>query len=64
MYNYEYLARLQAQSAITNQEISEQTGVPCYVAEDPVSCVAIGAGKVLEDMRLYEDVVYDYRRGD
>lgn len=27
MYNYEYLARLQAQSAITNQEISEQTGV-------------------------------------
>lgn len=27
MYNYEYLARLQAQSAITNQEIAEQTGV-------------------------------------
>ena len=44
--------------------ISEQTGVPCFVAEDPVACVAIGAGKVLEDMRLYEDVIYDYRRGD
>lgn len=44
--------------------ISEQTGVPCYVAEDPASCVAIGAGKVLEDMRLYQDVLYDYRRGD
>ena len=44
--------------------ISEQTGVPCYVAEDPMSCVAIGAGKVLEDMKLYQDVLYDYRRGD
>lgn len=44
--------------------ISEQTGLPCFVAEDPVACVAIGAGKVLEDKSLYEDVLYDYRRGD
>ena len=44
--------------------ISEQTGVPCYVAEDPASCVAIGAGRVLEDLRLYKNVIYDYRRGD
>ena len=46
------------------QFISEQTGVPCYVAEDPASCVAIGAGRVLEDLRTYKDVIYDYRRGD
>ena len=44
--------------------ISEQTGVPCYVAEDPASCVAIGAGRVLEDIKTYRDVLYDYRRGD
>ena len=44
--------------------ISEQTGVPCYVAEDPASCVAIGAGRVLEDLKIYRDVLYDYRRGD
>lgn len=44
--------------------ISEQTGVPCYIAEDPVACVAIGAGKVLENIKLYENVLYDYRRGD
>lgn len=44
--------------------IAEQTGVPCYLAEDPVACVAIGAGKVLENRKLYEDVLYDYRRGD
>ena len=44
--------------------ITEQTGLPCYVAEDPVACVAIGAGKVLENLSLYENVVYDYQRGD
>ncbi|MDO4564386.1 MAG: rod shape-determining protein [Clostridia bacterium] len=44
--------------------ISEQTGVPCYVAEDPVASVAIGAGKVLENLKIYENVLYDYRRGD
>ena len=34
------------------------------MAEDPASCVAIGAGRVLEDLRLYKNVIYDYRRGD
>lgn len=29
--------------------ISEHTKVPCYVAEDPISCVAIGTGKALEN---------------
>lgn len=47
-----------------DQYISEQTGVPCFVAEDPVACVAIGCGKVLEEPQRYEGVLYDYRRGD
>ena len=47
-----------------DQYISEQTGVSCYVAEDPVACVAIGCGKVLEEPQKYEGVLYDYRRGD
>lgn len=47
-----------------DQYISEQTGVPCFVAEDPVACVAIGCGKVLEEPERYENVLYDYRRGD
>lgn len=28
--------------------LTMQTGVPCHVAEDPLACVAIGAGKALE----------------
>ncbi|MEG1548384.1 MAG: rod shape-determining protein MreB [Clostridia bacterium] len=44
---------------------TEHTKVPCYLAEDPVSCVAIGTGKVLENIDTYSDVaVYDYKRGD
>ena len=33
--------------------IAEQTKVPCYVAEDPISCVAIGTGKVLENIDAF-----------
>ena len=45
--------------------ISEHTKVPCFVAEDPVSCVAIGTGKVLENINLYSSgAIYDYKRGE
>ncbi|MDO9574445.1 MAG: rod shape-determining protein, partial [Candidatus Contubernalis sp.] len=30
--------------------VSQHTGVPAFIAEDPVSCVAKGAGKVLEHL--------------
>jgi rod shape-determining protein MreB len=33
--------------------ITQETGVPCFVADDPVQCVAIGAGIALE----YLDVI-------
>ncbi|MGE0541284.1 MAG: rod shape-determining protein [Dehalococcoidia bacterium] len=33
--------------------ITQETGVPCYVAENPLQCVAIGAGVALE----YLDVI-------
>ncbi len=45
--------------------LSEKTGIPCYVAEDAISCVAIGTGMALDSMDLYANgTVYDYRRGD
>ena len=45
--------------------LSEKTGIPCYVAEDAISCVAIGTGTALDNMDLYANgTVYDYRRGD
>ena len=45
--------------------LSERLKVPCYVAEDAISCVAIGTGKVLESTDLFTSgAIYDYRRGD
>jgi rod shape-determining protein MreB len=45
--------------------VAEHTKVPCYVAEDPISCVAIGTGKVLDGLdKEYSNALYDYRRGD
>jgi rod shape-determining protein MreB len=33
-----------------NRLISEETGIPCVVAEDPLTCVARGGGRALELM--------------
>ncbi|HEX3030738.1 MAG TPA: rod shape-determining protein [Bacillota bacterium] len=37
--------------------IGEQTGMPVHVAEEPMSCVALGTGKALEDLDLWKRVL-------
>ena len=32
--------------------LTKETGVPCYVADNPVACVALGAGKALENYEV------------
>jgi rod shape-determining protein MreB len=32
--------------------LTKETGVPCYVADNPMACVALGAGKALEDYEV------------
>jgi rod shape-determining protein MreB len=32
--------------------MTQETGVPCYVAQDPISCVAVGAGRALENINI------------
>lgn len=45
--------------------ISEKTGLPCYVAEDAISCVAIGTGKAADNIStIPKDSIQDYRMGD
>lgn len=34
--------------------ISEKTGVPCFVAEDPLRCVAKGTGAMLDNLDIYK----------
>jgi rod shape-determining protein MreB len=38
-----------------NELLTEVTGVPCYVAEDPLSCVAVGTGLALEHIDVLRD---------
>jgi rod shape-determining protein MreB len=37
-----------------SEKISQDTGVPCYVAEEPLLCVVKGTGVILENLDLYK----------
>jgi len=37
-----------------DQLLTKETGVPCYVAENALACVAIGAGKALENYSILQ----------
>lgn len=39
--------------------ISQETGMPVYVAENPLDCVAVGTGRVLENIEKLYDVLSD-----
>ena len=38
-----------------NELLTEVTGVPCYVADQPANCVAIGTGLALENLHILRD---------
>ena len=40
-----------------DERIRTETGVPVHVAEDPLTAVARGTGKVLEDLDKYRKVM-------
>jgi len=35
-----------------DQLLTKETGVPCFVAEHPLACVALGAGRALENYEI------------
>jgi rod shape-determining protein MreB len=42
--------------------IKEETGMPVMIAEDPLDCVAIGAGKVIEEIESLKRVLISPRK--
>lgn len=42
--------------------LSSKTGMPVYIAEDPLDCVAKGACKTLEDLEKLKTVLINARR--
>ncbi len=44
-------------------QVSNQTGMPVNIANDPLDCVALGTGAVLENMDQLRNVMINARRG-
>lgn len=42
--------------------ISEETGIPVYIAEQPLDCVVLGTGKVLEEIDTLSNVLLSSRK--
>jgi rod shape-determining protein MreB len=41
-----------AQLRNIDKMLTKETGVPCYVADNPIACVAIGAGRAIENLEV------------
>jgi rod shape-determining protein MreB len=45
-----------------DQLVANETGMLVHVAEDPLSCVAVGTGKVLENIEILKRVTIANKR--
>jgi rod shape-determining protein MreB len=45
-----------------DERIRQETGLPVFVADDPLTCVVRGTGKILEDLPRYEKVLTKVKR--
>jgi rod shape-determining protein MreB len=43
-----------------DQLLQRETGIPVHIAEDPLSCVAIGAGRALDHIELLTETHFQY----
>ena len=43
-----------------DKRFSKETGLPVHVADDPLSCVAIGTGKALEQEETFSSMLSEY----
>lgn len=42
--------------------ISQETGVPTYLADDPLSCVALGTGKALNSLEALQESIFTWKK--
>ena len=43
-----------------DKRFSKETGLPVYVADDPLACVAIGTGKALDQEEIFSTMLTEY----
>jgi rod shape-determining protein MreB len=46
-----------------NRLISDETGLPVHIADDPLSAIALGTGKVLDELYFLQKILSTERRG-
>ena len=44
-----------------NDLVTKMTGVPSYIADEPLYCVAKGTGVILDNLELYKKSITTYR---
>ena len=43
-----------------DKRFSKETGLPVFIADDPLACVAIGTGKALEQEETFSTMLSEY----
>ena len=43
-----------------DKRFSKETGLPVFIADDPLACVAIGTGKALENEEIFSTMLSEY----
>ena len=43
-----------------DKRFSRETGLPVHIADDPLSCVALGTGKALDQEETFSTMLFDY----
>ena len=43
-----------------DKRFSKETGLPVHIADDPLSCVAIGTGKALDQEQTFSTMLTEY----
>jgi rod shape-determining protein MreB len=43
-----------------DKRFSKETGLPVHIADDPLSCVALGTGKALEQEEIFSTMLSEY----
>ena len=43
-----------------DKRCSKETGLPVHVADDPLSCVAVGTGKALDQEETFSTMLSEY----
>ena len=43
-----------------DKRFSKETGLPVHIADDPLSCVAIGTGRALDQEQTFSTMLTEY----